>query len=285
MSKLVLTSEGVFPVVKGIDGKVLNDLPQTGLQIPGTIQGEGKLTGVPSLFIRLSGCNLRCIWKMKDGSLCRCDTSYSSFQPVQNKTISVDDILLLLKHNIGTLKHVVITGGEPLRQKKPLVLLCQKIKEELNLHITLETNGTLFDRDVAQWVDLFSISPKLGNSDPNTEKLSACKLRETDPFRVHASQRINLEVLQAFIDLCNSSDKDIQLKFVVGLQNEDVEIKNDYLDKLNDYDPNDILLMPLGATREEIAQSAPVAMQMAIANGWRYCPRVHVDLFGSKQGV
>ncbi|MCU4165076.1 7-carboxy-7-deazaguanine synthase QueE [Carboxylicivirga caseinilyticus] len=285
MSKLVLANEGVFPVVKDKNGNPLSDQPKTGLLMPGTIQGEGKLAGVPSLFIRLSSCNLRCIWQMEDGSYCRCDTTYASFHPDQTIEMEVDEIVQWLKHNMGSVKHVVVTGGEPLLQKKPLALLCQKIKEELNLHITIESNGTLFDSEVAQWVDLFSISPKLRNSEPNSEKLASYNLKDAGPFKFHADKRRNIGALQSYIDICNQSDKELQLKFVIGKTEDYKEIQSEYLDQLADYHSNDILLMPLGATREEIAKSAPMVLEMSIANGWRYSPRVHIDLFGSKSGV
>lgn len=285
MSKLVLANEGVFPVVKDKNGNPLSDQPKTGLLMPGTIQGEGKLTGVPSLFIRLSSCNLRCIWQMEDGSYCRCDTTYASFHPDQTIEMEVDEIVQWLKHNLGSVKHVVVTGGEPLLQKKPLALLCQKIKEELNLHITIESNGTLFDSEVAQWVDLFSISPKLRNSEPNAEKLASYNLKDAGPFKFHAEKRRNIGALQSYIDICNQSDKELQLKFVIGKPEDYKEIQSEYLDQLTNYHSNDILLMPLGATREEIAKSAPMVLEMSIANGWRYSPRVHIELFGSKSGV
>lgn len=285
MEKLVLASEGVFPVIKDMHGKTIKDQPQTGLLMPGTIQGEGKLAGVPSLFIRLSSCNLRCIWQMDDGSFCRCDTTYASFHPDQTQEIEVSNIIQWLRHNIGAVRHVVITGGEPLLQKKPLASLCKKIKQELDLHITLESNGTLFDEEVAQWVDLYSISPKLSNSVPSPEKLKHYNLKESGPFKFHGERRHNLNALQAYIDICNKSDKEVQLKFVIGKTDDYKEVKSDFLNKLKGYKQNDILLMPLGATQEEIAKSAPLVLEMSIANGWRYSPRVHIDLFGSKQGV
>ena len=285
MSKLVLANEGVFPVVNDKNGQPIADKPQTGLLMPGTIQGEGKLAGVPSLFIRLSSCNLRCIWQMEDGSYCRCDTTYASFHPDKTIEMEVNEVFQWLKHNLGTVKHVVVTGGEPLLQKRPLTELCKKIKEELNLHITIESNGTLYDEELAQWIDLFSISPKLSNSEPNAAKLASYNLKEAGPFKFHAERRRNINALQSYVDLCNSTEKDLQLKFVVGKHEDYKEIKSDYLEQLNNYNSNDILLMPLGATREEIAQSAPMVLERSIANGWRYSPRVHIDLFGSKQGV
>ncbi|MCG8581863.1 MAG: 7-carboxy-7-deazaguanine synthase QueE [Bacteroidales bacterium] len=285
MEKLVLAKEGVFPVVRDHNGNAIQSEPKTGLQMPGTIQGEGKLAGVPSLFIRLSSCNLRCIWQMEDGSFCRCDTTYASFHPDEIVEMEVNDVFNWVKHNLGNVRHVVITGGEPLIQKRALAPLCRKLKEELNVYITLESNGSLYDADVADWIDLFSISPKLRNSEPNAEKLAAYNLKEAGPYKFHAQKRLNLSALQSYIDLSNSTDKELQLKFVVGKSSDYKEIKADFLGALNNWNDNDILLMPLGATQEEVAKSSPLVLEMAIANGWRYSPRVHIELFGSKSGV
>ena len=52
---LHLAKDGIFPITKDKDGKLLKELPASGLHVPGTIQGEGKLNGIPSLFIRLAG--------------------------------------------------------------------------------------------------------------------------------------------------------------------------------------------------------------------------------------
>ncbi len=285
MEKLVLAKEGVFPVVYDYNGQLIDDAPKTGLQIPGTIQGEGKLAGVPSLFIRLSSCNLRCIWQMEDGSYCRCDTTYASFHPNEIIELDIDDVFNWVKYNLGNLRHVVITGGEPLLQKRALAPLCQKLKEELKVHITIESNGSLFDANVAQWIDLFSISPKLSNSVPTPEKLAAYKLKDAGPYKFHDQKRRNINALQEYIDLTNSSSKELQLKFVAGKTDDYKEIRSDFLDALTDWNANDIMLMPLGATQEEVTQSSPLVLKMAIANGWRFCPRVHIDLFGSKSGV
>ncbi len=127
-AKLVLVGEGVFPITRDEKGNLIKDLPNTGVEIAGTIQGEGKLAGTPSLFIRLASCNLRCIWQMEDGSLCRCDTSYASFHPEGMRSWSVDEIVSVVKNNLGNLKHVVVTGGEPVLQKSGLIALCKKLK-------------------------------------------------------------------------------------------------------------------------------------------------------------
>jgi 7-carboxy-7-deazaguanine synthase len=285
MNKLVLAKEGVFPIVKDGKGQRVSQQPNTGLGLSGTVQGEGKLAGVPSIFIRLSSCNLRCIWQMKDGSFCHCDTTYASFHPNETAEMEIDEIVALVEHNLGCIKHVVITGGEPLLQKKPLALLCQRLKEKLNVHLTLESNGTLFDAEVARWIDLFSISPKLSNSIPNEAKLSHYQLQPAGPYKFHADKRLNLTALQSYIDLCRSSNKELQLKFVIGQAQDDLEIKTDFVDHLKGLQQADIMLMPLGANRKELEISAQLVLRMAIENGWRYSPRIHIDLFDSKSGV
>jgi hypothetical protein len=68
-----------------------------------SVQGEGELTGVPSVFVRTSGCNLRCAW---------CDTPYASWQP-EGKQRSLPEILREIEAH-PTTRHVVLTGGEPM---------------------------------------------------------------------------------------------------------------------------------------------------------------------------
>ncbi len=284
-AKLVLVGEGVFPITKDANGKEIKDIPNTGFCIAGTVQGEGKLAGTPSLFIRLASCNLRCIWQMEDGSLCKCDTSYASFHPDDKKIWDVNEIVSTVRNNIGNMNHVVITGGEPLLQKKGVRVLCKKLKEEIGVHITIESNGTLFDEELSQWVDLFSISPKLSNSVPSAEKLKFYGEDENGSSRYHHEIRRNITALQSYINTVNNSDKELQLKFVVGKAADEAEIVNDYLKQLSEYNQQDIMLMPLGATHDQLAKSTPIVLKMCIENGWKFSPRIHIDIFGSKQGV
>ena len=114
-----------------------------------SLQGEGSLVGVPSVFIRTSGCNLRCSW---------CDTPYTSWQP-EGVEVTLDQILAQVHtHPCG---HVVVTGGEPMIAPE-VVALTERLREA-GLHITIETAGTVF-KPVA--CHLMSISPKLANSTP-----------------------------------------------------------------------------------------------------------------------
>ncbi len=285
MSKLVLANEGVFPITRDKHGNLLDTLPATDLSLSGTIQGEGKLSGIPSLFVRLSGCNLRCMWSMPDDEICRCDTPYASFNAEQDLQIDHNDVFDLIRHNLDNLNHIVLTGGEPLLQHKALLPLVKRLKEELKVHITIETNGTVFSEELSSYVDLFSISPKLSNSNPSASKLKKSGLKESGPFKYHAGKRLNTEVLQKYIDLCNTTKKELQLKFVVGRENDYREIKSDFISQLKNLNSTDILLMPLGATQEELKTTSKMVLAMAIKNGWRFAPRLHIELFGSKAGV
>src|SRR6476646_3107711 len=95
-----------------------------------SIQGEGKLTGVPSVFVRASGCNLRCVW---------CDTPYASWTP-EGEDVLVRQIVSRV-HEFQAW-HVVLTGGEPM-----IMPDFRELAEALSAegkHITVETAGTFF---------------------------------------------------------------------------------------------------------------------------------------------
>jgi 7-carboxy-7-deazaguanine synthase len=115
-----------------------------------TLQGEGPHVGVPSVFIRLGGCNLACTF---------CDTEFEDY-----KEILAEDVLLQVKklslNNKGqrSLSLVVITGGEPFRQ--PINMICQLLLKE-KFSVQIETNGTLY-RQVPSEVDIIC-SPKTAN--------------------------------------------------------------------------------------------------------------------------
>ncbi len=284
-SYITLAHEGVFPITTDLNGQKITSLPATGMAIPGTIQGEGKLAGMPSLFIRLAHCNLRCMWELPDKTLSICDTPHASFDTKGAQNLTVNEIIELVKNNIGSLKHIVISGGEPLMQKEALAELTAELKKQFDLHITLETNGTIFHNETAKNIDLISISPKLKNSVPNEAKLKSLGLKLSGPFKYHNEKRVNLKVLQSYIDNCNKLAKEIQLKFVIGLPQDEQEIIEVFLNKLSGWKASDILLMPLGASEEELIKTTSLTLEMAIRNGWRFSPRMHISLFGNIVGV
>jgi len=282
---ILLSEEGIFPITKNKEGVPLKKMPNTGMSLSGTIQGEGLLAGTPSLFIRLAGCNLRCIWDKGNNEYSICDTPDSVFGKIKTVNSSINDIVDIIRHNLGNIKHIVITGGEPTLQAKPLALLCNKLKDEFKVHITLETNGTIFDEIVAKHIDLFSISPKLTSTNPDDRKLKKFGLTQTDIHKNHNLKRKNIKAIQSFINLTKKTNKSFQLKFVVTKPEDAKEIKDDYLNNLSGWSNDNIFIMPLGATREELKIFTPVALEMAITNGWRFSPRMHIQLFNERLGV
>jgi 7-carboxy-7-deazaguanine synthase len=225
-----------------------------------SIQGEGKLIGVPSVFVRASGCNLRCTW---------CDTPYASWNPEGDDwpvDRIVDETLAF-----GA-KHVVLTGGEPMIM--PEIEELSRRLAEAGQHITIETAGTVF-KPVT--VHLASVSPKLSNSTPHE--------REGGRFaHLHDRQRDRPDVVQQFIDHARANGGDVQLKFVVSGEQDLVEI-DVLLSKLRGWKNDDVLLMPEGTTPDALHARAGWISELCKHRGFRYAPRLHVELYGNRRGT
>lgn len=220
-----------------------------------SIQGEGKLAGIPSVFIRTSGCNLRCVW---------CDTPYTSWDP-ESQAMTLDAILECIA-GFPT-KYAVVTGGEPMIAPE-IGELTQRLRDA-GYHITIETAATVW-KDVA--CDLASVSPKLGNSTPWQ--------RDGGRFAdAHEASRINLDVIRRFMVM-----PDYQLKFVVDQAEDLIEI-DALLVRIGSYEPANVLLMPQGVTSKELATRGPWIAELCKQRGFRFCPRLHIDLFGHTRGT
>lgn len=227
-----------------------------------SIQGEGKLAGVPSVFIRTMGCNLRCVW---------CDTPYSSWEPVGTEMSIAEIIAKTLACNTS---HVVLTGGEPLLQPELPELITQ-LKGH-GKHITIETAGTLWqDLPAGIHIDLASVSPKLSNSTPHQ--------RDGGRFAImHDKQRINLEVLHCFAS--SPAILDSQWKFVVSTPDDLAEI-HALIRQLPPIPPHNILLMPEGITPEALAQKSRWLADLCKQHNHRFAPRLHIALYGNTPGT
>jgi len=283
---IFLAPEAVFPITKDENGNLLEQQPATRFSTSGTIQGEGKLAGVPSLFLRTAGCNLRCMWSLPNGKVSLCDTPTASFNIQDEKKVEVETVQKIIQNNLGKINHLVISGGEPFIQAEALAALCTELKKERNIHLSVETNGTLYHEEFVNSIDFFSISPKLRNSAPDKVKLS--KTKTSIPFEPEQAEktRRNIPVIQSMIDHCrNTPEKDFQLKFVVQNHDELFEIEETFLNHLTCWNPDDIILMPLGSTPEEMKQTRMVTMEAAIERGWRYSPRLQINYFGGIAGV
>lgn len=283
---IFLAPEAVFPITKDENGKLPENKPATGFSFPGTIQGEGKMAGVPVLFVRTAGCNLRCMWLLPDGEVSLCDTPFASFDTRGEKRVEVETVKKIVLNNLGSMNHLVVSGGEPFIQPAGLANLVTELKKGRELHVSVETNGTIFNKELVQQIDFFSLSPKLKNSVPSKHKLD--KTKAVIPFEPEKAEktRRNIKVIQQFIDHCNNSEgKDFQLKFVVQNHDELFEIEESFLNHLSGWKPDDIVLMPLGSTPEELRQTRLMAIEAAIERGWRYSPRLQINYFNGAAGV
>jgi 7-carboxy-7-deazaguanine synthase len=216
-----------------------------------SVQGEGSLVGVPSIFVRTSGCNLRCSW---------CDTPYTSWNP-EGADLSIDDIVAKAAEYLSA-RHVVITGGEPMIA--PGIIDLSKRFREQGLHITFETAGTVF-ADVE--CDLMSISPKLSNSTPE------------GTFRAqHERLRLQPDVLRRLMSKC-----DYQLKFVIAREDDLGEV-NALVEQLG-ASPEKVVLMPEGIDRDVLNRRGTWIAGICKDFGYRFSPRLHIQLYGNKRGI
>ncbi len=222
-----------------------------------SLQGEGELIGIPSVFVRTSGCNLRCNW---------CDTPYASWSPEGNQ-MEVSEILAAVKTHPA--RHVVLTGGEPMIAPEIHELAFQL--QEQNYHITIETAATVPPRGIA--CDLASLSPKLAHSAPDG--------RLDDTWRKkHEALRWQPQVVASWIAVGN-----YQLKFVVGRETDVDEIETMIRETDCAIPPGKVLLMPEGTSVEALRAKAGWLGELCKARGYRYAPRLHVELYGNKRGT
>lgn len=220
-----------------------------------SIQGEGSLIGIPSVFVRTSGCNLRCDW---------CDTKYASWNP-EGEHLSVTNVMKQIMH--FSCHHVVITGGEPMIDKD-IVILTNELHKE-NKHITIETAATLFHDEIK--CDLASLSPKLSNSTPKNISPSWIKK--------HEERRISVDAMKKWINHSN-----YQFKFVIS-DEKDISELLEIIKLIPEVPKYKIFLMPQGIDTASLKKRSLWLVEECKKYGFSYTPRIHVDLFGNKRGV
>ncbi len=218
-----------------------------------SIQGEGTLAGVPSVFVRLSGCNLRCDW---------CDTPYASWKP-EGEDRYMGSILADVRRHWA--HHVVLTGGEPMIHVG-VVELTQKLKE-LEQHITIETAGTAFEPVTC---DLMSISPKLANSTPTRREGGRWAAQ-------HDRLRYQPEILKQLM-----AEYAYQLKFVVRDRKDMPEVNR--IIKETGADRERVLLMAEGVDAGTLFERGQWIVEACKEFGFRFSPRLHIDIWGNERG-
>lgn len=221
-----------------------------------SIQGEGLLVGVPSSFVRVAGCNLRCAW---------CDTPNSSWTP-KGEPEELEDIVAWCAQGP---RHVVLTGGEPLLFPE-VAALSQRLRTRGH-HVTIETAGTVLRPGVS--CDLVSVSPKLAHSTPNGGRV----------FLTHAARRRRPDVLSALV-----RDFPHQLKFVVRVDPDalaqDLAEVDAILAPLH-VDPDRVLLTPQTVDPGALPAAYQTLAPHCIARGFRLGLRLHLTLYGHTSGT
>ncbi|WIV67754.1 7-carboxy-7-deazaguanine synthase QueE [Natrialbaceae archaeon AArc-T1-2] len=226
-----------------------------------SLQGEGRLAGVPSVFVRTSGCNLRCWF---------CDSYHTSWEPTHD-WLELESVLAEV--DAHSVDHVVVTGGEPLLHDGVVELLEELSAREY--HVTVETNGTIY-REAP--IDLVSISPKLSSSTPTPDRRPADAPDDGTWADRHERDRIDHETLARLVDAY-----EFQLKFVVTDEDDAGEVR-ELVETIREMASvpvrdDDVLLMPEGATRGRLAETRSRVAEFAMEYGFRYTPRLHVDLW------
>lgn len=244
----------------------LNDGPE----IFYTIQGEGKNVGVPSVFVRLSLCNLYCFW---------CDTDFTwnwketKFQHVKDSDpayrkfskdefiaeVDIEDII----NRISTFptENLVVTGGEPLIQQKELKGLFARLKSLADYHIEIETNGTITpDAELDASVDQYNVSVKLTNS------------------KVTERERLREPALRFF-----ASSPKANFKFVI---NDPADVE-EVLALVSGFGVKKrrVYLMPQGLTQQNLRDKQLWLVDICKTHGFNYTDRIHIHIYGDKRGV
>ena len=218
-----------------------------------SLQGEGALAGVPSVFIRLAGCPLRCRW---------CDTKYA-WEESAGTEYSIKEIVDVAGQ--WKSKYVVITGGEPMIADE-LSKLCKALESSAE-HITIETAGIAYVPDLS--CNLMSISPKLSNSLPADAKLTA----------LHDDSLLDSAVLKELID-----HYEYQLKFVVD-RADDIDEINETLADIDPVKTDKVFLMPQAANRSEYIEKSPMVAELCKQTGFSFSPRLQILLWDNQRGT
>ena len=231
-----------------------------------SVQGEGKTVGIPSVFVRLGGCNLMCggmgtqfDGELHNGAEFRCDTVevWMNAQSKQMKDILDDECIKAIKNGA----HIILTGGEPTMQQKGLEEFINYVKDEItpDPFFEVETNGTIMPNDfLLEEISLWNCSPKLTNSG-NDQSMT---------FKPEV-----IEVLNKFNTI---------FKFVINKEKEWHEIGYLYLPII---DNEKIYLMPAGENQELLEQNKLLVVELAKANYVNFTTRLHIDIWNQKTGV
>ena len=217
-----------------------------------SIQGEGPNFGKPAIFLRTAQCNLKCTW---------CDTKYTWDWKNYDYAKEVNEMTIEeIKEQILDLqiKHLVITGGEPLLQQDDLADLLSFLKPDF--YVEIETNCTILpNKMLTDLVDQWNVSPKTENSG--------------NPLELYE----NNECYYFF-----ANQENCFFKYVVEDESDIPEIKK-FVTKYN-IPENHVQLMTQASTKEEISAREKSISELAKTNNFLFSPRLHVAMWGAQRG-
>jgi 7-carboxy-7-deazaguanine synthase len=221
-----------------------------------SLQGEGLLAGTPSVFVRTSGCNLRCHW---------CDTPFTSWEPT-GTPMAVGEIVAAVE--AFERRHVVVTGGEPLLFRET-VAVCRELQQRGH-HVTIETAGTVLPEPLGidRIADLMSISPKLASSGPPADTQAGWAGR-------HAAARRRDDVLGALLRTAPW-----QLKFVIDSLADLAEAEGWLADLGVEAADDAVFMMPQGVNADDLARTTAWLAAACERQGYRLAHRHHIEWFG-----
>ena len=257
---------------RGKEGLALSRMPDGSPEIFCSLQGEGPTCGVPSVFIRLAQCNLSCSW---------CDTGYTwdwaRFDRRESvMTASPERVVEWVGERVrdwpeaaGLLhpalrtgrvhgpSNAVITGGEPLLQQAGLVQLGGALRQQA-MRIEVETNGTITpERDLAELVDQWNVSPKLSSSGNGRQRINSDALGwfaccERAVFKVVVCDRKDLDEVETLV-----AEQAIPR--------------------------HRVMLMPEGVTADALEARGRWLQAECGRRGFRLSPRLHIVLWGDRR--
>lgn len=221
-----------------------------------SIQGEGQTMGVPSIFVRLAGCNILC---QSSSWVCDSIEVWQKGVSTPFKDVLSDELVTRLEQGV----HLIFTGGEPLLHQKKIVAYLDWfwINYQFTPIVEVETNGTIEPcNELIRMVNFWNCSPKLSNSG------------------VLHKERINEVALRKI----NEQGKNKIFKFVISE-------KTDFLDVLTDFgdhiDMKNAVLMPAGESQDKLQETRPLVAELCIEQGLRYSERLHIVIWNKKTGV
>lgn len=219
-----------------------------------TIQGEGHNVGLPSIFVRFWGCNLRCRFNGE-----QCDTPYAVFKERNRATEMTPEALV--EHIVRfRSKNIVFTGGEPTLFQEFIIETVELLNEDY-YEFEVETNGTIPLNDTFKsMINQFNVSVKLKSSNQKN--------------KIFNSKRINKDALDTF------PIGRTYFKFVICNEEDLKEVKT--LERMYMFP---VYLMPQGSTRTEVIKNSPSVIKICMDNNYRFSPREHIIIYSKKRGV